>query len=606
MKVFGCTAYMHIPDEKRSKLDKKSRRCIFIGYPEHSKGYKLYDPGSGKMVRSRNVIFVEDDFKDNNVSRERQPKDLLKDVEFVDNETNDMVVRFETDDIEVNDLPRDEVMEEDMNDMVNDMLGDNVLVDDNVNRRTSQREKSSPDRYGDWEYASIANVHEPRNIREAFEGIHAKEWKSATDDEYNSLMENQTWELVDLPRGKNLIGSKWVFKVKHGSDGEVDRFKARLVAQGYTQEPGIDYKEVFAPVARYNSIRSILAIANQLDLEVHQMDVKSAFLNGNLAEEIYMKQPNGYIDKNNPHMVCKLQKSLYGLKQSARCWNLVLDSFLKSNGYVQSSADPCIYCKVMLKNGKRILMIIAIYVDDTILASNDINMLKEEKLKLSKRFEMDDRGEIHYLLGMCIRRDRKLKTLTIDQSIYLQNVLKRFGFDDCKSVSTPMEAGKKFQKLSDDDVVDIKKYQAAIGSLVYASIGTRPDISVAVGALSQFMSKPGQEHWSGVKRIFRYLKGTLSYGLKFVASDNFVLHGYCDADWAGDTDTRKSTSGYIFKLGGATISWSSKRQAVVALSSTEAEYIALSYAAQEIVWLRNLLSSLGFRQAKPTVLFEDN
>ena len=219
--------------------------------------------------------------------------------------------------------------------------------------------------------------------------------------------------------------------------------KARSVAQGYSQEHGIDCNEVSAPVARYVSIRSVLAIANEMDLEVHQMDVRSAFLNGSLEEEIYMAQPEGYVDKQRPDLVCKLKKSLYGLKQSARCWNLVIGEFLKSSGYVQSTADPCVYSKMMKKNGKNVIMIIAVYVDDTILTSNDTETLIAEKLKLSQKFEMEDKGEIHYLLGMRIIRDRRNKILTIDQQLYLQDILKRFGMYDCRPVATPLETGKK-------------------------------------------------------------------------------------------------------------------------------------------------------------------
>ena len=379
-------------------------------------------------------------------------------------------------------------------------------------------------------------------MKEALKGSDSEAWKEAADAEYKALMENGTWDLVELPEGKNIVGSKWVFKMKYGADGKVERYKARLVAQGYSQEEGIDYNEVFAPVARYSSIRTVLAIANQMNLEVHQMDVRSAFLNGNLEEDIYMAQPEGYIDENKPNMVCKLKKSLYGLKQSARCWNDVIDNYLLSDGYKRCVADPCIYTKVFKKGNKNILMLIAIYVDDTVLASNDTNTLNNEKRKLSERFEMDDRGEIHHLLGMRIQRDRKSRILTIDQSLYLEKVLDKFGFLNSNPVSTPLETGRKFKMVEENEkVFVIQLYQSAIGSLIYATICTRPDLCASVGALSQHMAKPGLEHWSGVKRIFRYVKGTLTHGLKFVASDDFKLYGYSDADWAGDVETRKST-----------------------------------------------------------------
>ena len=229
------------------------------------------------------------------------------------------------------------------------------------------------------------------------------------------MLKNQTWDLVELPEGKNVTGRKWVFKLKHDENGEITHYKARLVAQGFTQEAGVDYDEVFAPVAKYDSIRSVLPIANQLDLEVHQMDVKTAFLQGDLDNEIYMKQPEGYIDKTQPNKVCKLRISIYRLIQSARCWNLTIDHYLKESGYVQSTANPCVYTKIKERNGHKCLMIIAVYVDDTVLASNNIEMLNAERHNLNENFDMEDLGEIHYCLGMSIKRDRAAKITTINQ-----------------------------------------------------------------------------------------------------------------------------------------------------------------------------------------------
>jgi len=304
------------------------------------------------------------------------------------------------------------------------------------------------------------------------------------------------------------------------------------------------------------------------------MDVKTAFLNGDLEEEIFMKQPDGFKDKDRPDMVCKLRKSLYGLKQSARCWNKTIDEFLKESGYIQNDADPCIYYKRFNKEGKECILIVAVYVDDLLIASNDLEALALEKRKMRERFEMEDLGEVHYCLGMSIKRNRNEGTLTIDQRAYLSAVLKRFAMTNCKPVATPLESGMKFEKLSDDEEM----------------------INL--------------QHWVGVKRVLRYIKGTLDYGLLYKTTNRngevSDLRGYADADWAGDVTTRKSTSGYVFQIGSSTVSWSSKRQSVVALSSTEAEYVALSHATQEATWLRNLLQSMGFDQANPMTIFEDN
>ena len=603
LRIFGCNVMVHIPDEKRRKLDKKSLRGVFVGYPENSKGYKIYNPENRSMLRSRDVIFLENSFGNLRQNKEYCNKELLDDNLYFEDS-------FEVDGIE-NGLNAPHELNNGLLNAPNEM--ENVLdeqidvMEQNEVLQRPQRDKRQPVRYGEWDYASLAVVHsEPRNYKEALNGPYAKQWKEAMNEEYKSLMKHKTWTLVKLPQGRNVVGSKWVYKAKQKANGDIDRYKARLVARGFSQEAGVDYDEVFAPVARYNSIRSVLAIANQLDLEVHQMDVKSAFLNGDLENEIFMKQPEGFVDSENPDYVCLLKKSLYGLKQSARCWNLVMDEYLKSNGYKQSTADMCIYYKSEVKDGRTVLMIIAVYVDDTILASNNMDALNEEKRRLSRKFEMDDRGEVHYVLGMSVKRNRNLKILTIDQRVYLENVLKRFGMQSCKPIATPLEPGKKFEALGDDDPVDVTEYQAVIGSLTYAVVSTRPDLAVAVGMLSQFMKGPGKEHWTGIKRVLRYIKGTLDYGLKFVYSKNFVLYGYSDADWAGDIESRKSTSGYVFRLGGCTISWKSKKQPVVALSSTEAEYVALCHAAQETVWLRNLLHSINLQQSEATILYEDN
>ena len=304
--------------------------------------------------------------------------------------------------------------------------------------------------------------------------------------EYDSLKSNETWELAELPHGRNAIGSKWVFKHKRDADGKIHKCKARLVAKGYSQISGVDYDEVFSPVVKYNSIRTLLALVNQHDLEVHQMDVKTAYLNGNLEEELFMKQPEGFVDKSQPELVCKLKKSLYGLKQSARCWNKTIDDYLKKSGWVQNDADPCIYIKRFWTNDQERIIIAALYVDDLLIASNDIDALNKEKDSLSTRFEMVDEGEVHYILGMRVKRNRKEGVLSIDQQAFLLSTLKRFGMQDCKPVATPFEPGTNFEKLSEnDDVVELRNYQSAIGCLTYLSIGTRPDIAASVGVLSQ-------------------------------------------------------------------------------------------------------------------------
>ena len=625
LKVFGCVSYVHVPDNQRRKLDAKAHKAIFVGYPPGVKGYKLYDLEKNQFVVSRDVQFFEDNFDhvkegspvdlksifpDMNEGSESVPEHPLNEEPVVPESDKPSaqkdVESSVPQNVEAVGAPNEEAP-------VKRTYEDKFMEE--VQNLGPIRQRRKPSRFRDDDdddddcLVVSSEMEEPKTVHEALNGEQSSQWREAMESEYSSLLMNDTWDLVPQPEGQNIVGSRWVLKVKRDENGSVDRFKARLVAQGYSQVRGVDYDEVFSPVARNTSVRSLLALANAHDLEVHQMDVKTAFLNGSLDCDIYMSQPEGFVDPDRPNHVCKLKKSIYGLKQSARCWNTTLDEYLKSVGYRKSNADECIYVKSMKDvNGHISFVILGVYVDDIIPVSNDTALLKAEKAALCERFEMVDQGEIHYLLGMSIKRDRESRTLTISQPNYVEKVLRKFGMENCKPVSTPLEPGRRFQQLSpNDEPFDVQTYQQAIGCLTYVSTATRPDIAAAVGVLSQYMSKPSKDHWTGVKRILRYLKGTLKYGLKFsVHEEEPELFGYSDADWAGDVDTRRSTSGYVFLIGTSTASWSSRKQATVAKSSTEAEYVALSSATQEAVWLRRLMEDLGREMATPTTIYEDN
>ena len=291
--------------------------------------------------------------------------------------------------------------------------------------------------------------------------------------------------------------------------------------------------------------------------------VKTAFLNGIIEHDTFISQPEGFID--HPNYVCKLKKSLYALKQSARCWNQTLNNFLIANGYQRNGADNCIYVKSEKKiDGFISFVILAVYVDDIIPVSNDVNMLKVEKESLCQEFEMTDQGEIHFILGMSLKRNHTARTLSINQEKYLESLLNRFEMEGCKPMPTPLHRRKKFHKRTDEEEqCDQSIYQQAIGCPTYVSTATRADITAAVGILSQFMSRPSKDHWTGVKRALR----TMSYRLKFSVNGHEVdLYGFSDADWAEDTDNRRSTSGYVFKVAYSTTGWCSKKQGTVAKS----------------------------------------
>ncbi len=437
---------------------------------------------------------------------------------------------------------------------------------------------------------------EPESYKEALQVEASDKWKLAMDDEMDSLSSNRTWDLVPLPKGKRALHNKWVYRLKLEPDGS-ERFKARLVVKGFQQKEGIDFDEIFSPVVKMSTIRMVLSIVAAKDLHLEQLDIKTAFLHGDLEEEIYMKQPEGYVVKGKKDWVCRLQKSLYGLKQAPRQWYLKFDQFMLKNEFQRCNGDHCCYFKGL----KSSYIILLLYVDDMLVASANMGEIVKLKKQLSQEFSMKDLGEAKKVLGMRISRDRKLKTLKLSQAEYIDKVLKRFNMDGAKAVSTPLGAHFKLSKqecpTTQDDRDEMKyvPYSSAVGSLMYAMVCTRPDIAHAVGVVSRYMSDPGQEHWRAVKWILRYLKGTRDLGLCYGGPD-VCLHGFVDSDMAGDIDGRKSTTGYVFTLGSAAVSWVSKLQKIVALSTTEAEYVALTEASKEMVWLQGLMKELGMEQ----------
>ena len=448
---------------------------------------------------------------------------------------------------------------------------------------------------------NAVRVEEPMTTEDALSSNHSKEWKSAADLEYSSLLENKTWELVKLPEGRRTVGCKWVFRVKYDGEGRVKYFKGRLVAQGYSKRYGIDYDEIFAPVARLSSIRILLAFAVENKMNIHQMDVVSAFLNGELKEEIFMQQPPGYVQSGKEDLVCKLKKSIYGLKQSPRCWNEKFCEHMRSLGFKESGADPCIFIR---ENERKKLEIIAVYVDELILIAETLEEIKHMKSCLSETFKMKNKGEIRYCLGVNFELDEN--GINLSQKQYLLRLLEKYGLSEANTVSTPMDPNVKL--VRDDKYsksVDLILYQSMVGSLLHAARATRPDIAHAVSIVSKSNSEPSQAHLTAVKRIFRYLKGTLDVTLQYKSTGEKLL-GYSDANWAGDLDDRHSTTGNVFVMSGGAVSWLSHKQATVALSTAEAEYIALGSAVQEAMWLLQLLSDLRCDMKMPMEILEDN
>jgi hypothetical protein len=335
------------------------------------------------------------------------------------------------------------------------------------------------------------------------------------------------------------------------------------------------------------------------------MDIKGAYLNGELEEEIYMRQPPGYDDGSG--RVCRLHKTLYGLKQSGREWNREFDRKLTSIGFSKLDVDHCVYKRI--QDSRTVFL--TVWVDDLLIFADTVDDLEEVKKELAGLFDVKDMGEPKKIIGIQIERDRENESISLSQTQYINGILTRFGFHNISPVTTPLDPNVILHKRPADTDIDAtvrSGYQSAIGSLMYAAIGTRPDIAYAVQTLSQFSSNPGPEHWTAVKRVFRYLAGTRNLKLTFRANEEHevLIAGYTDADYASNPDDRKSISGYTYLLGGGAFAWSSKKQTTVALSSTEAEYTALAHATRQAIWNRNILTELGYFQDEPTVLFEDN
>ena len=419
------------------------------------------------------------------------------------------------------------------------------------------------------------------------EAIQSKRWKDAMDDEIKAIEKNDTWELTSLPKGHKAIGVKWVYKAKKNAKGEVERYKARLVAKGFKQRYGIDYEEVFAPVARLETIRLIISLAAQNRWKIHQMDVKSAFLNGHLEEEVYVEQPMGYVVKGNEDKVLKLNKALYGLKQAPRAWNSRIDQYLHKNGFKKCPYEHALYTKV---NGNKDILIVCLYVDDLIFTGNDAKMIEEFKKVMTREFEMTDIGLMSYYLGIEVKQEKE--GIFISQESYAKEVLKKFKMNECQPVSTPVECGTKLSKHEEGETVDPTYFKSLVGSLRYLTC-TRPDILFGVGLISRYMETPTTTHLKAARRILRYVKGTIDYGLFYSVSNSFKLVGYSDSDWGGDLDDRKSTSGFVFYMGDVAFTWSSKKQPIVTLSTCEAEYVATTNCVCHAIWLKNLLKELN-------------
>ncbi|CAL5443960.1 unnamed protein product [Camellia sinensis] len=630
LRVFGSACFVLLPRKDRTKLSARSVLCVFLGYSLTQKGYRCYDPVSRRLYVSRHVAFLErlSYFQLPPLTAPVSKEDLVHIDPFPSEVPSDEYISTVPPELipsSPSALPLTTSPPSPSPSLsssppllvysrrkappplaVSTPAADPPASDDSdpAAHRYPPRARHPPKRLG-WSntcfsasyrtfLSAIHSFAEPQSYKEACQDPH---WVQAMEDELFALQKTSTWELVPLPVGKNLVGCKWVYKVKTHSDGSLERYKARLVAKGFSQEYGIDYEETFAPVAKMTTVRTLISVAAVRSWPLYQMDVKNAFLNGTLTEEVYMRPPPGL--HHSSGQVCRLRRALYGLKQSPRAWYDRFQTAVTELGFHPSASDSALF----LRHTSAGFVALLLYVDDMIITGSDSSAISEVKQHLFRTFEMKDLGPLRYFLGIEVASSPKGYFLS--QAKYANEVIHRARLTDTKLSDTPIELNVKLNTTDGVPLDDPTLYRELVGCLVYLTV-TRPDLTYAVHVISQFVSAPRSTHWAALLRILRYLRSTIFQGLLFSSTSSLDLVAYADADWAGDVNDRKSTSGFCMFLGDSLISWKSKKQHVVARSTAEAEYRAMAHATAEIVWLRQLLSELGVPQSSPTSLYCDN
>uniref|UniRef100_A0AAV1VJJ4 Integrase catalytic domain-containing protein n=1 Tax=Peronospora matthiolae TaxID=2874970 RepID=A0AAV1VJJ4_9STRA len=625
LRVFGSRGYAHIDEAKRTKLEPKSFRCLLLGYPENVKGYRVYDLDASKVKVSRSVKL--DEHADDEVTLapvELQPVEA-EPMEGVENDAPDVEMesmqpiqdaippllmpqeRSASTGFELEPSSREPVF----------LLEEGTDAEEE--RKSEGRDGPSyPKRARIDEdgliaeavlayAASIDTVDLPTTYAQAIASEDSTQWREAMDAELLSHKRNDTWTLV--PRGTAIrtIGCRWVFAKKRDQNGRVVRFKSRLVAKGFKQKYGVDFFETYSPVANMNSIRVVLSVCAAFAYQMEQLDADTAFLNSELEDRVYMEVPIGV--ENAQNYVCQLNKAIYGLKQAASAWNKTIHRVFLGYGFKSCGADQCVY----VKRSKSNFIYVCLYVDDMIIAAKTSDEIDDVKNALKSVFKMKELGPAKFILGMEIDHNMTAGTLMIKQTRYIDDVAKRFGQENAKSVDNPCATGLKLSKsqspATDEErrKMQSRPYRSLIGCLLYITTCTRPDISFVVTQLSRFLENPGAQHWNAAIRVLRYLKTTRQHGIIYKGGTGSVTaEAYSDADWGSNLDDRRSVSGVMIMIGNAPVVFKSKFQRTVALSSAEAEYMALSLCVQEVLWTRAILTDMGMVQMNATQIWEDN
>ncbi|GAQ83662.1 putative retrotransposon protein [Klebsormidium nitens] len=575
LRVFGAPAFVHTPAQRRKKLDPVSKPSIFLGYEPGTKGYRIL------LTSDKRTIVVS------------------KDVTFNERERNEGSGIWETETPQplqtaVPPVPAEPEVPEGEKDAELRTRGRAEPEQRNGRNGRNDATELPAERSAEPEQTT-----EKRERRPTLGSPEAELWRKALEEEFASLQENGTWELREPPPGVKPIPCKWAFKLKKDENGNIARFKARLFIKGFKQKKGVDYEEVFAPVSRHVTLRSLLAVAAAQNLEVDQLDIKTAFLNGDLEEEIWMEQPELF-ETGGEKLACRLKKSLYGLKQAPRAWYLKLAAEMRELGFEPSAADPALFIRKE-EDGKKAFT--AVWVDDCLVVGEK-DVVAHVKAALGRIFTVRDLGPVRYFLGMEVTRDREARTIKLTQKRAALDLLNQFGMEATRARRVPLNPGEKVQKQGEPLDAERYPYASLVGSLLYLANCTRPDLAQATASLARFMSSPTEDHWRLAKSVLSYLAGTVESGLTYGA-EKLEFEGFCDANHGGDPDTRRSTTGYVFLLGGAAVSWASKLQQTVAYSTVEAEYMAAAHAAKEALWIRKLAADLGLESGRLTV-WSDN
>ena len=575
LHVFGCKCFvLNNGKDNLGKFDAKADEGIFLGYSLSSKAFRIYNKRTMTMEESIHVVFDETNSRQ---SRNSISDDIVEmfDSLNLDGESKELTEpspseqRIEEDD-KTNELPKE--WKSSRNHPMENIIGE---ISKGVTTRSSLKHTCA--------YTSFVSQFEPSSIDDAIVDEH---WTLAMQEELNQFKRNDVWELVPRPSNHTIVGTKWVFRNKLDENGIIVRNKARLVAKGYNQEEGIDYDETYAPVARLEAIRMLLAFASSYDFKLFQMDVKSAFLNGFIQEEVYVEQPPGFENFEKPNYVYKLKKALYGLKQAPRAWYERLSKFLLEKGFKRGKVDTTLFILIKNKN----ILLVQIYVDDIIFGSTNETLCKYFSDLMQSEFEMSMMGELNFFLGLQIKQAKE--GTFVSQSKFCKELLKRFGMDNAKAMDTPMSTSCYLDKDEKGKEIEVKKYRGMIGSLLYLT-ASRPDIMFSVCMCARYQANPKESHLSAVKRIMKYLVGTLNVGLWYPKGSTCDLVGYSDSDFAGCKLDRKSTSGTCHLLGNSLVSWHSKKQVSVALSTAEAEYVAAGSCCAQILWMKQQLVDYG-------------